>query len=206
MLDPSQLHYVYRFYDDGEALLYVGESADPGGRAQSHANTKAWWPEVADVTTEAFLNASLAKEEERRAIREELPRYNVVGRPRPFVRGMRADEREQRRARWWAETRPDETPPPRRTRRHDVAPRRPLRTRAMRYNGRPDAWPESLYCIAYVCWRLFIRLPMRITVRITVRDIWPSSSYHGGRTLARLRAWNQRGRVGDSPSPDEIVA
>lgn len=171
MLDPTHLHYVYRYFDEDNELLYVGESNDPRRRAQDHANSKEWWPDVTYTSVEAFNNMSLAKTEEVRAIRDELPRYNVVGRPQWFVRGQRADDREQRRREWWAENRPGEQPHPRE------------RARSTRPRRRPRKRREVITMPVYVFYRLFIQLP----VLMVLYGPWPTVKWVMQRHVFRLR-------------------
>lgn len=46
---PEHGHYVYRFYDEAAALLYVGSTGNPWERFGQHAGRlrPEWWPEVA---------------------------------------------------------------------------------------------------------------------------------------------------------------
>lgn len=70
-------HALYRFYDDGGALLYVGITNSIPRRFAVHSSEKPWWPEVVDCRIAFYPDrASLARAEED-AIRYEKPRYNV---------------------------------------------------------------------------------------------------------------------------------
>jgi predicted GIY-YIG superfamily endonuclease len=95
-------HAVYRLYDEGMSLLYVGESNNPPRRFAEHARSKAWWDEVvqdSDHMVVTWYRAGSAREAERlakvqesHAIRTELPRYNQAENqrnPLQVIRGGR---------------------------------------------------------------------------------------------------------------------
>ena len=67
--------------------LYVGITSRRTGRSLQHAGEKAWWGEVARATWEHFGTREQAADAERRAIRDEQPAYNVVGRTTLRLRG-----------------------------------------------------------------------------------------------------------------------
>ncbi|MEV5941296.1 GIY-YIG nuclease family protein [Streptomyces sp. NPDC051994] len=67
---------LYRLYDAGDQLLYVGVAQDPKVRFRQHRSEKPWWPAVAMKDIEWFPSAGAALSEERRAIKEECPRHN----------------------------------------------------------------------------------------------------------------------------------
>jgi prevent-host-death family protein len=67
---------VYRLYDSGGALLYVGLGGDPESRWKDHAREKPWWSEVSRKTVmwhESLEEASIA---EHKAIHSEKPMHN----------------------------------------------------------------------------------------------------------------------------------
>jgi len=78
---------LYRYFDADEALLYVGITSRRTGRSLQHAGEKAWWGEVARATWEHFDTREQAADAERRAIRDEQPAHNVVGRTTLRLRG-----------------------------------------------------------------------------------------------------------------------
>lgn len=39
----ERLNTLYRFYDAGESLLYIGITNNPGRRLEQHSATKSWW-------------------------------------------------------------------------------------------------------------------------------------------------------------------
>lgn len=73
---------VYRLYDKGGSLLYVGISNQPSVRWQQHANEKPWWPDVSRKEVAWYGDRPLAAIEEMRAVVQESPRYNVIGPPK----------------------------------------------------------------------------------------------------------------------------
>lgn len=69
---------LYRFFDEGGSLLYVGVSIHPFARMGQHKHDKSWWGEVASTTIERFPDRKAVLEAERTAIVTEKPRYNIV--------------------------------------------------------------------------------------------------------------------------------
>jgi excinuclease UvrABC nuclease subunit len=70
---------LYRMYDRRRSLLYVGISTNAATRATQHATDKPWWPEVDYIHVEHLnCDRQTALTIERRTIREEKPRYNVI--------------------------------------------------------------------------------------------------------------------------------
>jgi predicted GIY-YIG superfamily endonuclease len=70
---------VYRLRDADGALLYVGIAGNPGRRFEQHAGEKPWWGDVATVGLAHYESREAAAAAEMAAIKEERPRYNVVG-------------------------------------------------------------------------------------------------------------------------------
>jgi excinuclease UvrABC nuclease subunit len=68
---------LYRLRDEHGKLLYVGIAGNPGRRFEQHADTKAWWPEVARVDLEHFDTRDEALIAETIAIVNEEPAYNI---------------------------------------------------------------------------------------------------------------------------------
>lgn len=73
-LEPQCL---YRFYDDNEALLYVGITNSLPNRLGQHNESKRWWCDVSVVTVEHYDSREEVLEAEKRAIEFEEPRYNI---------------------------------------------------------------------------------------------------------------------------------
>lgn len=70
---------LYRHFDKSGALLYIGVSGDVQKRTACHANSSAWWENVATMTIERFPNAAAAFKAESAAIVLENPKHNVKG-------------------------------------------------------------------------------------------------------------------------------
>ena len=99
---PSRQAAVYRLYDVDGALLYIGSSYDPEEREQVHSHT-VWGQRIARRADEWHETREVAYEAERRAIRVEGPRHNVIGTPNhtgPQERGQAL--REAAAVRWRA--------------------------------------------------------------------------------------------------------
>lgn len=69
---------VYRLYDAGGTLLYIGSSYDPDTRCEAHHRTP-WWPQVARRADEWFENRWKAYSAETAAIWKEQPKHNLAG-------------------------------------------------------------------------------------------------------------------------------
>lgn len=78
-MKPYYGSYVYRLYDAGRTLLYVGCTSDPEGRRKGHKSTKTWWSDVASWRLVGpFLGPDAALRYERKTIRDECPVHNVA--------------------------------------------------------------------------------------------------------------------------------
>jgi hypothetical protein len=73
---------LYRFFDTSDVLLYVGISCRLSSRWRAHGREKDWWLEAVRATMEHFDTWDAARVAERRAIKVEAPKYNVVHAPR----------------------------------------------------------------------------------------------------------------------------
>ncbi len=71
---------LYRMFDEGGALLYVGITKDTRKRFSQHAD-KHWFSQVVRVEVETFDSRGAAASAERAAIRDEAPVFNRAGRP-----------------------------------------------------------------------------------------------------------------------------
>lgn len=69
--------YLYRFYDEDGALLYVGVTSSLGRRWSAHGSTKPWWPDVARATIDFYASAIPMFADERAAIENEHPKHNI---------------------------------------------------------------------------------------------------------------------------------
>lgn len=72
---PTQL---YRHFDVDGVLLYVGISLNALLRLAQHQAASAWFLEITRVEIELFADRSAALEAEKRAIRDERPKYNIT--------------------------------------------------------------------------------------------------------------------------------
>ncbi|MCZ4602946.1 hypothetical protein O3S80_03995 [Streptomyces sp. Lzd4kr] len=88
---PSRRAAVYRLYDSGHVLLYIGSSYDPEKRCKAHSRNP-WWKQVALRTEEWYPNRGKAYWEETKAINAENPRHNRMGTP---AYGAECSERQQ---------------------------------------------------------------------------------------------------------------
>lgn len=73
----SSRHVLYRMYDRGGALLYIGITCDPHSRFRTHSVEKDWWRDVDTIRVENFSDRESLAQAERQAILAELPRYNI---------------------------------------------------------------------------------------------------------------------------------
>lgn len=70
---------LYRHFDEQGTLLYVGISNDAIYRLKQHAgDKKCWVDDIASMTIERFATRSDAMIAEKNAIKNELPKYNIV--------------------------------------------------------------------------------------------------------------------------------
>lgn len=79
-------HVLYRFYDAGGALLYVGITNSITSRFKAHAKAQPWWHQVTGCRVEFHPDRAAVQRAEVAAIRFEHPRYNIrdsVPMPRP---------------------------------------------------------------------------------------------------------------------------
>jgi hypothetical protein len=68
---------VYRLYDAGGALLYVGMSLSVGSRLSIHRSKARWWRDVDREEITWYRTAADARSAEARATAEEHPVHNV---------------------------------------------------------------------------------------------------------------------------------
>ena len=70
--------YLYRMFDAGGNLLYVGISKSVLKRLGEHLNDKDWLPEEASIKWTTYPTRTLAEAAERRAIQNESPEWNII--------------------------------------------------------------------------------------------------------------------------------
>ena len=71
---------LYRMYDAAGDLLYVGMSRNLPSRITMHVTEKSWWETVARIEVQHFESREKARQEEKRAIAEDAPLWNVLDR------------------------------------------------------------------------------------------------------------------------------
>lgn len=95
-------HVVYRIFGFAGELLYVGISANPFGRLDSHRTKKVWWDQIAFVEFEHFPNRDAALNAEYHAIVAEKPIHNLQARPpKPPVEPGVPEEHGRPKPWWW---------------------------------------------------------------------------------------------------------
>ena len=77
---------LYRHFDSGGALLYVGVSLSAVGRLASHQRQSGWAPDIARVEIETLPDRASALRAEKEAIANESPQFNIMHQAkRPLV-------------------------------------------------------------------------------------------------------------------------
>jgi hypothetical protein len=71
---------LYRYFDAGGLLLYVGITSIRERRGAQHARSAEWWWRVASSSVEHFTDRSTALRAEAIAISTEHPIHNITGR------------------------------------------------------------------------------------------------------------------------------
>ena len=72
---------VYRCFGATGRLLYIGSTSQHLRRLTTHKTQSPWWPEVASTSRTRYPSIVEARIAERRAIKAELPLYNIVDKP-----------------------------------------------------------------------------------------------------------------------------
>jgi hypothetical protein len=73
---PGQT-WLYRAFDEAGELLYVGITGNVSGRMRTHRRSSPWWDRCNYLELAVFKTRAEAAGAERRAIRNELPRFNI---------------------------------------------------------------------------------------------------------------------------------
>lgn len=71
-------HYVYRAFDDGGRLLYVGCSYDLPARLKAHKGSSLWHCLMASMKVAGPYNYETARQFEHDAIESERPQFNYT--------------------------------------------------------------------------------------------------------------------------------
>ena len=74
----TELHQLYRYYDEDDLLLYVGITSNTEARHRSHAKDKHWMHWSARSEYVVYDSREQLVEAERQTIFDEKPLYNVV--------------------------------------------------------------------------------------------------------------------------------
>ena len=69
---------LYRHYSEDKTLLYVGISNRIPRRIKEHRKLSKWFEEVVDIKIEWLPNRDSATVAEKKAIKEEKPKWNIV--------------------------------------------------------------------------------------------------------------------------------
>jgi hypothetical protein len=73
----SETH-LYRCFDGGGRLLYVGAALSAFKRLKQHASSSSWFRAAKTITLQAFPNREAALTAEAKAIRVEEPIFNIA--------------------------------------------------------------------------------------------------------------------------------
>lgn len=74
---PEGKHALYRFYNAGGVLLYVGITANPSRRMTEHDKSKDWFDKVTGIKIEWFPDRLAVLDAETLAIDVERPMFNI---------------------------------------------------------------------------------------------------------------------------------
>jgi len=75
-------HGLYRCFDEGGVLLYIGASINPLSRLGSHSYKVGWFTDIALVKIEKHATRDAAFRAETAAVIAENPKYNIVPKKR----------------------------------------------------------------------------------------------------------------------------
>ena len=74
---------LYRWFNEGHELLYIGISSSIGSRVKAHSKFSNWFVESAYMTVEWAKTPEELSQKERLAIRKERPLYNISHNEKP---------------------------------------------------------------------------------------------------------------------------
>jgi len=86
---PSDASAVYRIYNAGGDLIYVGMSYEPAIRVEVQRREKPWGHEIARYEVDWHSDRAASQRAEERLIKELQPRYNVTHTPEHRARSLR---------------------------------------------------------------------------------------------------------------------
>lgn len=87
---------LYRWWDDGDGLLYIGITGHLGGRTDAHAAGSSWMEFAVRSTVERYPNRAEAEAAEEAAIKAEQPLFNKQHNDTPEARQRLVDYLVQR--------------------------------------------------------------------------------------------------------------
>lgn len=73
---------LYRYYDENNALLYVGISLSAVYRMSSHKHKSNWYAQAVTIKIENLPSRAAAEAAEKHAIKTEAPLHNKIHAPR----------------------------------------------------------------------------------------------------------------------------
>lgn len=83
------IHHVYRYFDKGGTVIYVGVSKNMELRNITHKGQDAWFKHVYKIESQPYTNKRIAHKVEAALIKELQPLYNCTLRKnRPRVKGL----------------------------------------------------------------------------------------------------------------------
>lgn len=91
---PEGKHALYRFYNTGGVLLYVGITMDVPRRMNQHGKSKDWFDKVSGIKIEWHPDRLAVLKAEALAIEVERPMFNIQHPPLPEPRTMASEHAE----------------------------------------------------------------------------------------------------------------
>ena len=76
--EQNKNNFLYRHFNKEGQLLYVGISLSAINRLTQHQKKASWFEEIVTMTMEPFLSKDDSLAAEKRAIKEEKPKYNIT--------------------------------------------------------------------------------------------------------------------------------
>jgi hypothetical protein len=73
----NSVFILYRFYGEGDTLLYIGLTRNPPARLKKHSSDKTWWEDVMRIEFEHFTDLAALRKAEEAAIIACRPKYNI---------------------------------------------------------------------------------------------------------------------------------
>lgn len=77
-MTDERTYYLYRHFDAGDELLYVGISCSPLNRTAEHSRKAKWFREIKIIKIEMYETREAVAFAEKEAIKKEQPIYNII--------------------------------------------------------------------------------------------------------------------------------